>query len=627
MRCLPCFWALVTSLLVTVVGWADNDLAWLDKPYDLKVVLHVEPHPLLTPQYIDRVQREVQDTLQRDLGPIGRVTVILFLGNEGHPAAALMHEVLEQGWKALDKPFYPITHEKLHFVRIVYNDGDYEIQARQVDGDTGLVSVLRRARTSDRLWVARQTSLLLAQDFGMTGQVIGTAIGQTVKFRLRAATLGTGESIQVRADEVFAIAQINRTPAGDFNGFRLPDSILLATGISTTGGECTARLFTKFDTRLKPERATVAYRLIKLGTRRAPLSLRVIDSADGRPIAGAEVQVFRGGFPTDDGITRTPVRLGATDNLGRIRSTEVFDHVCFTRLALGRRVYNLPLTLLDDQPQEVFLQGTDVAEKVVEFDYFFRRWERLVGEVRDGFELDYQQKVAEVIAQDREKAVANAEELAKKLTQDVAELRAELVKLNELAGGVGEAALVKIRQAETTLKAYDTAIARINDFVEGIRNPSPARQKANEGAMAEQALDFDRALRLYAESLRLEDNAQLRDRVSKMRTAWNIKNDEHRAARDFVIKDWKPSQWAALEKMLDDAEKQFTILQRSGDFLTAQVFLRANIDHLKALNQVAQSLQKNSEEDQDKAESIDRIAETIRALNESLIEMIERLDK
>lgn len=620
-------------IMLGLVAWAplsaapETDLDWLEKPYDLKVVLHAEDHPLLTPQFVDRLKREVRDTLQRDLGPTGRVQVVLFGSGDDSPGVALMREVAAQGWRALDKPSYPITHEKVHLVRLSYGDGDYECQGRQVDGDTGLVSVLRRARTSDRLWVARMIALMIAQDFGLTGQVVGNVIGQTVKFRLRAGTLGNGESIQVRADEVFAIAQINRTPTGQVSGFRLPDSIVFATGISTTGGECTGRLFTKFDTKLKPERTTVAYRLIKLGTRRAPLNLRVLDTADGKPIAGCEVQVFRGGFPTDDGVTRLPVRLGATDNLGRIRSNESFDHVCFAWLVLGRRVYKLPLPLFDDQPQDVFLQGTEESEKLAEFDYFFRKWERQFGELRSNYEADFNKSFAEPLGRgERDQAVAAAERLAKNLTDEVAELRNELAKLNELAKGAGPAALARIKQGENGLKAFDVAGQKLKDFVADIRNPSPARQKANEAALAQQNLEIDKALKLYEESLRLEPNPRLRERVNRLRTAWTIKNPEHQQARDFVLNQWKTSEWAGLDKMLDDAEKAFTTIQKSGDFPTAQLFLRANLDHLKTLSGVVQSLQKTSEEDQEKAVAIDRIAETIRALNQSLIEMIQKLD-
>lgn len=606
-----------------------SDLSWLERPYELTVVLHVDDHPLLTPEYIDRIKREVRDTLQRDLGTTGRVQVLQYGSSEAStPALSLMREVLAQGWRALDKPSYPITHEKTHLVRLSYGEGDYECQARQVDGDTGLVSVLRRQRTSDRLWVARLISLMIGQDFGLTAQVIGPVIGQTVKFRLRAGTLGSGESIQARADEVFAIAQINRTPSGQLTGVRLPDSIIFATGISPSGGECAGRLFTKFDTKLKPERSTVAYRLIKLGTRRAPLNLRVLDSADGRPIAGCEVQVYRGGFPTDDGVTRLPVRLGATDNLGRIRSTEAFDNVCFAWLTLGRRVYKLPLPLFDDQPQDVFLQGTEESEKLAEFDYFFRKWERQYGEVRSNYEAEFNRSFAEPLGRgERDQAIAAAERLAQNLTQEVNDLRAELNRLQELAAGAGAAAQARIKQGENALKAFAVAAQKLKDFVQDERNPSPARQKANEAALAQQNLDFDRALKLYEESLRLEPNARLRERVNKLRSAWTIKDEQHQKARDFVLNQWKPSDWSGLEKMLDEAETAFTTLQKAGDFPTAQIFLRANLDHLKTLSGVVQSLQKTSEEDQEKAVSIDRIAETIRALNQSLIEMIQRLDQ
>ena len=56
---------------------------------------------------------------------------------------------------------------KRHFVDVAYAGGQYVVQARQLDGSTGLASpVLRQDRTADRAFVARLVTRCIDQDFG-----------------------------------------------------------------------------------------------------------------------------------------------------------------------------------------------------------------------------------------------------------------------------------------------------------------------------------------------------------------------------------------------------------------------------------------------------------------------------
>ena len=45
----------------------------MQQPYQLRVILQVNEHPLLTAQYINQIREEIRDALQRDLGATGQV--------------------------------------------------------------------------------------------------------------------------------------------------------------------------------------------------------------------------------------------------------------------------------------------------------------------------------------------------------------------------------------------------------------------------------------------------------------------------------------------------------------------------------------------------------------------------
>src|SRR5207245_207055 len=100
-----------------------------------------------------------------------------------------------------------------HFVFVNFVAGQYEIQARQHDGLTGQASpVIRRARTSDREFVARTAALLIGQDFGVVGTVTQKLQAQpeTVRVVLKGSSLGTPSEGWVKKGDVFNLVQISR---------------------------------------------------------------------------------------------------------------------------------------------------------------------------------------------------------------------------------------------------------------------------------------------------------------------------------------------------------------------------------------------------------------------------------
>lgn len=596
----------------------------MQQPYQLRVILQVNEHPLLTAQYINQIREEIRDALQRDLGATGQVQVVVYDPTDPKKDA-YMKEVLENGWGALDN-VHPITGEKKHLIRLEYQDGVYDIQSRQVDGDTGFVSRLRKERTSDRLWVAREASLMVAKDFGLTAS-IGQVTGSTVRFQLRAGQYGQAESIRVHDGEIFAVCRLyNDARQGQVMGSRLLDTFLFVTGVGTDG-MCTGRLFSRQREPFRKDRGVIGFRTIRLGTMRAPLQVRVTDLKTNEPIAGCEVQIYPGGYPSEqDAITRPPIKLGATDNTGRIRSNELFSHVAFARFQYGRFSVNIPVALFDDQIADIKLVGSAEAEKYADFEYELRPWVSSVYELRNRVQDVYERVIPELRQQGKNDEVLQAlEKLAKDIRTEVAELQTRLKPLAEKSKDAGPIAASKIKEAESNLKVLLDAAQRMEEHVRDERDPSPARKKYNQGKQEEDNLQFDKAIALYEEAIKLEKNPTFVSRLEKLKQAWAIKDAEHRAAREYITKVWPKKKWNDLLENISDLEKHIDVLNRRNDYLGAQLLYRANVDHLTNMNNVLNSLQtNNSDEDQQKAELIEKTAGALRNVNRDMIDLIER---
>src|SRR5205807_8376908 len=141
------------------------------------------------------------------LGQLGQVEIL-----SDHPLRA---EVESKGLQQTLDAWKQVSDVKTHFVRIDYNQGQYELQALQHDGWTGLASpVLRTARTNDRFFVARTAALLIDQDLGLAGTVAAPS-PQTdeVNVTLKGGALGVSLGRWVKPDDVFAVARVYQAAA------------------------------------------------------------------------------------------------------------------------------------------------------------------------------------------------------------------------------------------------------------------------------------------------------------------------------------------------------------------------------------------------------------------------------
>lgn len=590
--------------------------AWRQAPYRLTLVLHVDPHPLLTKDFVEDVQGEVRDALQRDLKGLCNVEVV-----DQH---LLMAEILAKGWNVLDNRRFTVDDQKLHFLRISYDGGQYEIQGRQVDGSTALVSPLRRVHTPDRLWVSRLAALTIAQDFGMVAQV-GRVDIKTVQLFLKGMGAKDPDSIKVQPGDVFAVAEVRQGPDGKPQGIPVADAYLVASDVRPTG-EVTTRLFTRYKDpiKAKPDRQSLGYRAIKLGTQRAPLQLRVVDAVTKEPLPGCGVKVYPSGFPPDSLQTEELT----TNAQGRVRTKDTYKNVVFVKLSIaGVDRAEVPFPLLSDLPIEYPLTGSQEADALARLEYRNRQWVRQAREIAISMDAaagelrDLQTKSGE------KAAAARAKEFVARVSADIEQLKKDLDDVQQSGQGASQQVLTAVMaRAKRQTDQLDSNLDTFRDFIKDIEDPTPARIALKKAKFEDkQAFNAPNAIAAYEESLKADKNQpEVAERLAKIKKAWELKGDAHTKARKFVDETWSAPETDGLEKALPEAKTSFQNLKAAGDFFTAYKLFKLNMEHMQRLtaqrDQIANS---NAEDAQERVEAINKLGEAIQTFNEEVATWID----
>jgi hypothetical protein len=284
------------------------------EPYRLKLVLHVAKHPLLTDVFRDQVARELRDGLQAALGELARVEV-----TSRHDR---LPDVLRRGLDRGLTGWAERSPYKTHFVLVDYFGVHYGVQARQYDGQLGMLSpVVRRERTRDRAFVARTAALLVAQDLGLWGTVTTDPDAGNVEVELKGGGLKAPLARWVKEGDVFALP-------------RIPYTVLQVVK-PPSGGVCTCRVYSHY--KLRSIRGQTC---VKLGAVEAPLRLRLLQKTSSglAPLEAAlTVQVRRAGFEGED-ATRLQQTADALRDVDTAREGEKgkFNKLAFVAIAKVR---------------------------------------------------------------------------------------------------------------------------------------------------------------------------------------------------------------------------------------------------------------------------------------------------
>ncbi|HEV2948225.1 MAG TPA: hypothetical protein VGX70_12675 [Gemmataceae bacterium] len=587
-----------------------------DSPYQLQIVLRIADHPPLTPAFKDQVKRELRASLQDAFADLARLEIA-----DMHP---LLKEIESKGLQGMLEGWKDISSQKTHFVLIDFRDGQYEIQAGQHDGFTGLASPMTRsAHTPDREFVARTAALLLERDFGLVGTLEAGARGPEVKVILKASGLGIPMDRWIKENDVFAIAQIKKA-GGGLRSTRVLWALLKVVDVSKEG-VCRCQLFNRFKDPLEKSPAVLGYRCLKLGTTTAPLHLRLVNSKDLMPLAGQAVAVSAGDF------SAKPKEERSTQADGSLETRDAFQNIAFVRVMdvggevrakvpveiLGDRVVILSVDRQSDSEGQFTLARTRLQNRLYESI-------QVVGEL-------FQELNRKIEARAGQDALETAQRGLKAMDGDIANFKEELAGLQKAARELPKGSRAPdLAEGERGLQALQAKREELNRFSENlnkalqaVNSPENQRLRAQiaQAQLAENNGEFDQAIQLYESILKNGgDQSAISGHLKKLKTSWAVKDKQHEGARDFIYRDWpKYATAQEMKQHLADARKAFQICRNADDKLSPLKLLKSNIDHTVQLNKESEGLEpEKREDDRAKFQTIADVADGLKKLTEEI---------
>jgi hypothetical protein len=616
------FWAIV-SLGLAGTAHAQGEL---NKPYHLRIVVHVTPNRLLTDVFRKQIERELHDGLQAGLGDMGRVEV-----THRHER---LQEVLSQGLQALNG-WKERSDVKTHFVLIDFSGVHYEIQSRQYDGTIGRASpVVRRDRTRDRDFVAKAAALLIKQDFGLLGTVVTAPEGaqQLAKVELRGGGLGN-MARWVQKGEVFSLA-----PPGGGSSAALDWALLQVEQPpeeDARDGLCTCRFFHRFQVR-----DITGYRCIKLGTVRTPLRLRwVQENPRGKPLDASTsltVYIRRHGFEGED-TTKLQRQTGKNGVLDTTQEGDkgVFTHVAFVSVAGGmaKPYPQVPVALVDDQP--IFIEVNATQDTKSLFTVRRTAWQ---SDVLDSQRVQAAlfQELADLSAKadQREEVIKRAERGLKRSQTDRADLMREKTAL------LKEAKSLRLTPPDTTredevLKEMVKGEEELNQFIGKQKDIEKSesdpqlkkwRREVQRAKLLEKDLEIGKAIDIYKQIQEEGFNdAEVEKHLKQLQDQWKTMDADHEEARDFIYRVWPVLDTAGLEENLPKARKAFDKCNAAHDTFTIRKMLKGTQVHAERLAKELGELRPDLRiDDERRAEPLKKISDAVVKLGKDIQAYLSR---
>jgi tetratricopeptide (TPR) repeat protein len=573
------------AAFVVVLFGAAPAFAQLDaepkQPYLWRVVLSAKPHPLITPDFRDRLKRDIVAGLQTGLGNLGTVEVLDLAEIPRDKRDPLLEQFDEKGFPALGAP-RDLTGAKTHFLRIEYRDGKFLLETRQYDGFTGLSSPLVRAqsvRAPEQ--VGRTAGLMLDRDFGLAGTVEPIAgRADEVKVLVRGSALGPVDGLVQRGD-IFALAAVRKTnrpapapvrtatgkiiapPPGSVPppGFTSTprDFTLLKVAEVLADGSLRATVLTRYQTAM-PTAGVAGYRCMKLGTVKAPVAVRLMNT-DGVVYKTASTVTVRAsdvGFPNpampDPKEAQKEVCRFQKDT-AQFRSDRALNGVACITVSLGpSQSKQFPVPLLSEAPITIPFDVDPAKEERAAFERSVLAAASKAADARQAQTTCFAE-VAKLIDKQKnkealERAVGgfkSAEEADQSGTDELTRLREQSKTVQ--GGGNADPILAKIEQNIAALRTYNAQlkghIAKIEEVVKRENDPAVAAKDVQAQALNARITlllgggEVEQALAAYDQLIALvPENEDIKTRREKLAAEWKVKDDAHQKARDYLLKTW-----------------------------------------------------------------------------------------
>lgn len=576
-----------------------------DKKYSLRIIMNCGTHNWLGTQFRADLKNDLAGILDDALGGMADVTVLDLRSTPKEQWTPIARDFDSKGFAALTSQL-PLDGTKIHLLHIDFVNGQYEIQSRQFDGMTGMVSPVRREATIDRALVSRLAGRMIAFDFGIVGTIEGK--DETVTVRFKGSSLTSRLGSWARKGDVFAVMRVlpGRGQTGE-RAERINDTIVQLTE-DPKKDSCQARIVYRPRTNpLSNPGIATGFRCIRMATSVGPVRIRLVDETGQPHTRTLQVRLHSDRFQQSDSPEEEVVN---PDRNGVFTSKNLYDRLGFARIVTGATsIARMPVDVSDDRIATIVVSIDAQKEQAGQLQFLYGELLRMYVESRD-VQIDRFREVSALVAQQKnEDALKRATAMRSALDDDLRRLGEQLVQLKKDAGAnLTYTACDKLVNELTERKTrINRLIGELEEAERIAKDPTRvAAQKklqdlSNLSLVHIENNDYDAAIAVCKQIIKeFGEQAAVRKRLDELEKAWVIRSDEHRQARDFIFKEWPQVKTVAeIEAKLPTARARLKVIAGFKDELTL-LKLRATLaeigklvrDEIRAVNENPDDMEK-----------------------------------
>ncbi len=604
------WWVLVILIFASFSYFSSVGLGQ-DAAPRLQIVLHVGDHRVFTPLFQKELERESQARIQQSLGirvEIGR----------NHP---FFREVHEKGLEDGLSRYSTVTGDRIAFVFVDYESGEYRIRLRSYDGWTGLPSTNQLVeRTPLRTQVIPILHRLIEADYRPSGSVVAVE-KDSVEVRFERTPAKAPLTRWIRPGTILAISQV-RQDGPRATGQAMLWAVLEVLEVREDLAKC--RYWRRYqEQQLRPKSGAVEYRVTPLPTRNAPAQVRLVD-ASLQSLDGVHVRFLTADF-------KKKVDL-LSDREGLVRTKEPWPEFAIVQVLVQNQPrVQFPLAVLEGPAPVCVVSLQNPDDRFASLENRRDAWLRRLYENHEflntqtaSFQKNLSKSVATTLKAVRESQAFVSRELFD-LDEEKAyllrEAKAQGLTTKQLDFREGTQRLQELHVRERQLHAMTE---RLEKVVSAVGVDQGTAGLAEQAKLFERSGDVDRALDLYRQIVLANPNeSSIQAYAEKLQTAWKPTSDEHAQARTWLRTTWPELDVKTLDSHLGEAKRSFHICRSANDRLGVVPFARANSVHAAELNKRLNAVKsQNTEDARVEAKAISQTATALGELHAEVLEFL-----
>lgn len=559
-------------------------------PYQLVVCLRVADHPLLTSTFVESVRKEVRDQMRSLFGPLATVDVVTrghWLLDESRGREIEHPELGTENWGKL------AAAERAFLFTLDYRANVYRLAWRQLDPVHRSQTPPGFRETPDRQWVARAICLAIKADFSLVAKIEPNNDSSAATLTCLGDQHATWLDRLLGDQGTWEVYEVVKLRNGTAERRMVSNTLLLWR---RQPGALRASVESHAKEPFKKRANTIGFEAVRLPTRQGRIKLQLVDERTGAPLANCTVYANDQGFGqfTDEDILARP------DRGGFVVSPRDFKNVAYVRVSQGnwdRRQLPIPLVdavttrviRLPGDPQAFAKSDLERRLRFLHQDLAFVRGQQ-DGVVRETNQMNEERRYEDLLQR--------WEEYQSLVQPRFETLQLELGKLRQEAENLKMAAsdqLDAVARDHKRLEERHQQLGRLRTATEGemkVRDANARAKRQIEVASAAKLVgDYDEVIaRLELALGEQPDLPQVKQDLARIKAKWAIRDESHRAARQFVQETWQAADNPQLEGLVDQADKNLAVFQRVDDWLTCQRFVRITETHIENITALIDDL-------------------------------------